>query len=72
MKSPLTIGTALDRLPADRVAILANKYLLALARMGRMGSRRRRISGGLIRIGRLMDRIRRSTGVGRVRRGRWF
>jgi alpha-galactosidase len=29
MKSPLIIGTALDRLPADHVAILKNKHLLA-------------------------------------------
>lgn len=29
MKSPLIIGTALDTLPADHVAILANKHLLA-------------------------------------------
>jgi alpha-galactosidase len=28
-KSPLIIGTALDGLPADHVAILKNKYLLA-------------------------------------------
>ena len=31
MKSPLIIGTALDSLPADHVAILANKYLLAFS-----------------------------------------
>jgi alpha-galactosidase len=31
MKSPLIIGTELDKLPADHVAILANKYLLAFS-----------------------------------------
>lgn len=31
MKSPLLIGTALDRLPAEQVAILANRALLAFS-----------------------------------------
>ena len=31
MKSPLIIGTELDKLPADHVLILANKYLLAFS-----------------------------------------
>jgi alpha-galactosidase len=37
MKSPLLIGTALDKLPADLVTILANKYLLAFNQDERYG-----------------------------------
>ncbi|KAH8812088.1 putative alpha-galactosidase B [Xylogone sp. PMI_703] len=37
MKSPLIIGTALDVLPSDHVAILANKYLLAFSQDTKYG-----------------------------------
>jgi alpha-galactosidase len=37
MKSPLLIGTALDRLPAEQVAILANRALLAFSQDNTFG-----------------------------------
>ncbi|RQM07662.1 hypothetical protein DH86_00001688 [Scytalidium sp. 3C] len=37
MKSPLIIGTALDQLPSDHVAILANKHLIAFSQDQKYG-----------------------------------